>query len=107
MGRATWADSCCGGQAHRFGAFNRPSLPAVELYWMFHPMRFHTTQSASGASRDHAARTWGFLDRLVRGSPPRRAGRRRGFTLLETGLATMIIGVGVLSVAQLFAKSTA
>ena len=32
--------------------------------------------------------------------------RRRGFTLMETGLATIIIGVGVSAVVQLLAKGT-
>ena len=35
-----------------------------------------------------------------------RPPRRRGFTLLETGLATIIIGVGVTALVQLLAKGT-
>ena len=35
-----------------------------------------------------------------------RTSKRRGFTLMETGLATIIIGVGVSALVQLLAKGT-
>ncbi len=42
--------------------------------------------------------------RLIATQSRRRS--RRGFTLLETGLATIIIGLGVVSIVQLLAKGT-
>src|SRR5882724_10957856 len=36
----------------------------------------------------------------------RRSPARRGFTLLETGLATIIIGMGVVAIVELLAKGT-
>jgi type II secretory pathway pseudopilin PulG len=61
----------------------RCHLPAAHLYWMSYAMTALCTQTRP------------------RGRP------RRAFTLLETAMATIIIGVGVMGVMQLLAKSTA
>jgi len=39
-------------------------------------------------------------------SGPRRRVRRRGFTLIETALATIIVGTGIVATMQLFAACT-
>src|SRR4051812_17096804 len=44
--------------------------------------------------------------RAARGTPPRAARSRRGFTLIEAAMVTVIVGVGVVGMLELLAAGT-